>query len=126
MEFIEAPAFTRNLDSYLDEEEYRRFQAFLMAHPEVGAVIPGSGGFRKVRWSDPRREKGKRGGLRVIYYLFREDAQIWLVTLYGKDQADDLTATQKRMLRAAITAEKAERDVEKKTRFQTSRRGKRR
>ena len=126
MEFIEAPAFTRNLDSYLDDEEYRHFQAFLMAHPEAGTVIPGSGGFRKVRWADPRREKGKRSGLRVIYYLFREDAQIWLVTLYGKDQADDLTATQKRTLRAAITAEKVERDVEKKTRLQTSRRGKKR
>lgn len=126
MEFIEAPAFTRNLASHLDDEEYRRFQAFLLAHPEAGAVIPGSGGFRKVRWGDPRREKGKRGGLRVIYYLFREDAQIWLVTLYGKDQADNLTATQKRMLREAIRIEKVEREAEKKTHRQTPRRGKRR
>jgi len=106
MLFIEAPAFTRNLSSYLSDDGYRRLQAALMANPEAGAVMPQAGGFRKCRWPDTRRGKGTRGGLRVIYYWFREDSQIWLMTLYGKDELKDLTAVQKRALKAAIDAER--------------------
>jgi hypothetical protein len=54
-------------------------------------VIQGTGGFRKVRWADPRRGQGRRGGLRVIYYYFEQDMQIWFLTMYGKDEAADLT-----------------------------------
>ena len=92
---------------------YRRFQAFLIANSEAGDVIPDSGGFRKVRWQDQRRKKGKRGGLRIIYYLFPEDAQIWLVTLYDKEQKNDLTPAEKRALHRAITGEKAARAARK-------------
>jgi mRNA-degrading endonuclease RelE of RelBE toxin-antitoxin system len=113
VEFIEAPAFTRHLATYLDDEGYRRFQRFLIANSEAGNVIPDSGGFRKVRWQDQRRKKGKRGGLRIIYYLFPEDAQIWLVTLYDKEQKDDLTPAEKRALHQAITGEKAARAARK-------------
>jgi mRNA-degrading endonuclease RelE of RelBE toxin-antitoxin system len=113
VEFIEAPAFTRHLAAYLDDEGYRRFQAFLIANSEAGTVIPHSGGFRKVRWQEQRRKKGKRGGLRIIYYLFPEDAQIWLVTLYDKEQKDDLTPAEKRALHRAITGEKAARAARK-------------
>ena len=74
MIFIEAPAFTRHLRSYLTDDEYRRLQEALLANPEAGAVMPGTGGFRKMRWLDPRRGKGTRGGLRVIYYQFANDA----------------------------------------------------
>jgi len=116
VEFIEAPAFTRHLGHYLDDEGYRRLQTSLIANPEAGDVIPDSGGFRKVRWLDQRRKKGKRGGLRIIYYLFPEDAQIWFVTLYDKEQRDDLTPAEKRALHRAITAEKAARSVTKKPR----------
>jgi hypothetical protein len=68
MEFLEAPAFTRYVSGYLTEDEYRRLQNRLAAAPEHGDVIPGTGGFRKLRWTDTRRGKGRRGGLRVIYY----------------------------------------------------------
>lgn len=81
-------------------------QAMLRISPKAGDVIQGSGGFRKVRWTDSRRGKGKRGGLRVIYYFFPEDEQIWLLTIYGKDEADDLTAEQRKILKAAINTEK--------------------
>jgi hypothetical protein len=91
MEFIEAPAFTRYLSDYLDDEEYRALQKQLGLSPDVGDVIPGTGGFRKIRWADKGRGKGRRGGLRVIYYHFAADDQIWLMTLYGKDEAADLT-----------------------------------
>ena len=106
MLFVEAPAFTRNLPSYLTDDEYRRLQAALMANPDSGAVMPQTGGFRKCRWPDPRRGKGTRGGPRIIYYYFREDAQIWLMTVYGKNELEDLTAAQKRALKAAIDAER--------------------
>jgi len=74
MEFIEAPAFTHHLAKYLEDEQYRKLQNALAAAPELGGVIPGTGGFRKLRWADARRGKGRRGGLRVIYYWF--DGQI--------------------------------------------------
>jgi len=106
MEFIEAPAFTRHLPSYLDDEQYRALQAMLMLNLEAGDVIQGTGGFRKIRWMDTRRGKGKRGGLRVIYYHFAESEQIWLMTLYGKDEAENLTPRERRALKAAITNEK--------------------
>jgi hypothetical protein len=105
MLFIEAPAFTRHLGSYLTDDQYRELQATLVVNPEAGALMPQTGGFRKVRWRDPRRGKGTRGGLRIVYYYFAEDAQIWLVTLYGKDEMEDLTAAEKRTLKAAIDAE---------------------
>lgn len=104
MEFIEAPAFTRQVAGYLDEA-YRGLQNLLAVNPEAGDVMPGTGGFRKVRWADPRRTKGRRGGLRVIYYYFLSDWQIWLVAIYDKDEASDLTASEKKALKNAIAAE---------------------
>jgi len=105
MEFIEAPAFTRHIAEYLDDESYAALQNELAENPEAGDVMPGTGGFRKVRWADPRRGKGRRGGLRVIYYYFLSDFQILLVTIYGKDEATDLTPSEKKALKSAIAAE---------------------
>jgi hypothetical protein len=105
MEFIEASAFTRSVHHYLDDESYRALQAELAANPERGEVIPGSGGFRKVRWADTRRGKGRRGGLRVIYFYFEFEQQIWLMTLYGKNEAADLTTKEKKVLKTAIGLE---------------------
>jgi len=109
MEFLEAPAFTRHLAHYLDDEQYRALQTVLADSPELGDMIPGTGGFRKLRWADARRSKGRRGGLRVIYYWFNGQNQIWLMTIYGKDEAADLTPAQKKLLKAAIDAEKKSR-----------------
>jgi|SRR5437879_3865870 len=109
MEFIEAPAFTRYLSKYLDDDQYRTLQADLAANPELGNLMPGTGGFRKMRWADARRGKGRRGGLRIIYYHFKSDCQIWLMTVYDKDEASDLTAKEKKALRTAIESELAAR-----------------
>ena len=106
MEFIEAPAFTHHLTRYLDDEQYRRLQATLANTPELGDVIPGTGGFRKLRWADVRRGKGRRGGLRVIYYWFDGQNQVWLMTVYDKNEAVDLTPEQRKTLKRAIDAEK--------------------
>lgn len=109
MEFVEAPPFTRQLSEYLSEDAYCELQAHLSANPETGGLMPGTGGFRKMRWADERRGKGRRGGLRVIYFHFSSDHQIWLMTLYGKDEASDLTAQQKKTLKVAIENELAAR-----------------
>jgi len=105
MEFIEAPAFTRHLHEYLDDEGYRELQCQLAANPRAGDVMPRTGGFRKIRWADQRRGKGRRGGLRMIYYYFESEQQIWLMTLYGKDEAADLTLKEKKVLKAALDGE---------------------
>jgi len=83
--------FTRYLRDYLADEEYGSLQHLMAQNPELGDMMPGTGGFRKLRWADPRRGKGRRGGLRIIYYYFPAEQQIWLMTLYGKDEVDDLT-----------------------------------
>ena len=109
MEFIEAPLFTQLLADFLTDDDYRELQQRLTRDPEAGDMMPGTGGFRKLRWADARRGKGKRGGLRVIYYYFIADSQIWLMSVYDKDSMTDLSPTEKRMLKAAIERETRER-----------------
>ena len=69
-QFVEAPAFSRYREDYLDDEAFGELQQNLARNPEEGDLVPGAGGIRKLRWKDPRRKKGKRGGLRIIYYCF--------------------------------------------------------
>ena len=80
-------------------------QIELMENPEAGDLIKDSGGLRKMRFADARRGKGKRGGLRIIYYWWSADDQFWLFAIYDKDEADDLTAAQRRTLKGLIKAE---------------------
>ena len=61
MEFFEAPAFARYVYKYMDDDAYRELQTRLAAAPEFGDVIQGTGGFRKLRWTDPRRRKEANG-----------------------------------------------------------------
>jgi hypothetical protein len=118
MEFIESPAFTRHLSQYLYDEGYRALQNELARNPQAGDLMPGTGGFRKVRWADPRRGKGRRGGLRIIYYYFAGDSQIWLMTLFDKNEASDLSPKEKKALNAAIEAELDARDAKRELRKQ--------
>lgn len=103
--FVELPAFERHRRDYLDEDAFRELQNALMVDPLAGDVIEGTGGLRKLRFSDKRRGKGKRSGIRVIYYWWDEGLQYWLFTLYDKDEASDLTASQRKLLREMIKAE---------------------
>lgn len=77
----------------------------LLNNPQAGSVIPGTGGLRKIRFADERRNKGKRGGLRVIYYCWAGQRQFWLLTLYDKDEMSDLTPAQKATLKSLLQAE---------------------
>lgn len=105
MEFIEAPAFTKYVSEYLTDDGYRLLQGELSQNPDEGDLMPGTGGFRKLRWADSRRGKGRRGGLRIIYFHFASSQQIWMMTLYGKNEAADPTPSEKKALKAAIEAE---------------------
>jgi RelE toxin of RelEB toxin-antitoxin system len=88
--FVETKLFTRLVHEYLSDDEYSKLQQALLANPGAGAVIAGSGGIRKLRWGLAGR--GKRGGIRVIYYLRTRQGQIWMLTLYAKNVADNIPA----------------------------------
>ena len=103
--FVELPAFERYRADYLDDEAFRALQDELMKNPSAGDVIEGTGGLRKVRFADGRRGKGKRGGLRIIYFWWDGKNQFWLFTLYGKDEAADLTPAQRAQLKVMLKAE---------------------
>ena len=98
MIFIETPIFTEDLLKLLSDDEYSEFQQYLAEHPTAGEVIQQTGGLRKIRWG--ARGKGKRGGVRVIYYHVMANAQIRLLLIYKKGIQDDLTEDQKKVLRA--------------------------
>ncbi len=103
--FIELPAFERFRQDYLDDAAYRVLQVELMRNPEAGDLIEGTGGLRKLRFADGRRGKGKRGGLRVIYFWWDGRHQFWRFTLYGKDEVTDLTPVQRAQLKSMMKAE---------------------
>jgi|SRR4051794_32708133 hypothetical protein len=103
--FVELPAFERHRSSYLDDEAFLALQNLLMKQPQAGDSIQDTGGLRKLRFSDARRGKGKRGGLRVIYYWWVTGSQFWLFTVYDKDEMSDLTAQQRKALKTMIKAE---------------------
>lgn len=103
--FVELPAFERHRTEYLDDDAFRTLQVTLMANPEAGDVIEDAGGLRKLRFADKRRGKGKRGGLRVIYYWWDAGLQFWLFTLYDKDEMSDLTPAQRKLMKEMIKAE---------------------
>jgi hypothetical protein len=88
MVFIETSLFTKLIDSYLTDDEYLGLQSFLLKHPDTGKIVPGSGGVRKIRWAIAG--KGKSGGIRVIYYWKQRDDEIWLLTVYGKNERETI------------------------------------
>lgn len=103
--FIETTIFTATVGDYLTDDQYRQLQVDMLADPTCGDLMPRTGGFRKLRWADSRRGKGKRGGLRVIYYWLLGDGQFWMFAIYDKDEMENLTADQEKQLKSAISAE---------------------
>jgi hypothetical protein len=89
--FIELPPFAAVRDKYLNDDEFAMFQLYLSEHPDAGDVIPHSSGCRKLRWAIEGR--GKRGGVRVIYFLRRNSGQIVLVTMYAKNVQENIDPT---------------------------------
>ena len=98
--FIETRLFTKLVIEYLTDEEYGALQESLMRNPEVGPVIPGSGGIRKIRWAAQGR--GKRGGYRIIYYVRRTHGVIWMLTMYPKNVAENIPTHVLRQIRKEV------------------------
>ncbi len=103
MRFIETPAFTRSVEELLDDEHYRSLQLALLLRPQAGALIRGSGGLRKIRWS--LKHAGKRGGCRVIYYWDEPTETFYMLHTYRKSDQEDLTAQQIRALSRLVREE---------------------
>jgi hypothetical protein len=101
--FVETKLFTELVLDYLSDDEYAAMQQFLVVNPEAGDVIPASGGVRKLRWGVAGR--GKRGGLRVIYFLRLRRDEVWMLTMYPKNVADNIPAKVLRKIKEAIDAE---------------------
>ena len=103
--FRETALFTRQVTEKLTDSEYLELQAALMLQPELGDLIRETGGLRKLRWVESGRGKGKRGGVRVIYYWYAPQELIYFLLLYSKGDRDDLSVTEKKALRSLIAKE---------------------
>ncbi|HBA86314.1 MAG TPA: hypothetical protein DCZ95_19715 [Verrucomicrobia bacterium] len=99
MIFIETPVFTKRIKEILSDDEYHALQVFLAATPDAGDVIPGSRGLRKLRWQASGR--GKRGGMRLIYYWYVPD-ELFMLYPFEKAETEDLTRDQIKKLSAMV------------------------
>jgi hypothetical protein len=86
--FVETKLFTQLVKKYLSDDEYRELQQYIMKDPEIGKIIKGSGGVRKVRWS--RKGMGKSGGIRTIYYWAKTRNEIHMLTMYSKSEKENI------------------------------------
>lgn len=98
--FIELQPFSRAREGVLSDDELSALQSHLASNPDAGDVVPGSGGVRKLRWS--RSGGGKRGGLRVLYYVQDSHGRIWLLTLYAKSAQENIAPATLRALRRMV------------------------
>ncbi len=103
MEIIETSVFTRQITELITDEEYAELQLALVQNPVLGSLIPGGGGIRKLRWAGSGR--GKRGGIRVIYYWQSWQQQIFMLLAYAKNAQDNMTSAQLKMLKRLVQQE---------------------
>ena len=100
MVIIETSIFTDRIKDLMDDDEYRELQEALITRPDMGAIIQGTGGLRKVRWK--LESTGKSGGIRAIHYWVTEDDQIYMLYVYPKSEQEDLTGAQKKALKKIV------------------------
>ncbi|MFC1529571.1 type II toxin-antitoxin system RelE/ParE family toxin [Gemmatimonadota bacterium] len=99
MVFVESIPFTQQREQYLSDDELASIQADLIRRPRSGPVIKGTGGLRKLRVQLKSYGKGKRGGARLIYLYLPDRSRIHFLLIYGKEQVDDITQDQKKVLK---------------------------
>ena len=101
--FVETKLFTQLVTDYFSDDEYAALQNAIIANPEAGAVIQGSGGVRKLRWGTSGR--GKRGGVRVIYYLRLRQGLVWMLTMYAKNETDSISGSVLKKIKEELDGE---------------------
>ncbi|MBY0527848.1 MAG: type II toxin-antitoxin system RelE/ParE family toxin [Gemmataceae bacterium] len=106
--FVEASGFTEWVTEHLADADYAHFQRVLTNNPNVGAVMKKCGGLRKIRVRDPKRGKGKRSGARVVYLHVPEARRFYMIDGYGKDEKDDLSEAEKKVLATLAAQLRAE------------------
>ncbi len=103
MRFVETPIFTKEVRDVISDDDYRSIQTAIMLRPEQGAVIRGTGGIRKIRWSG--KGHGKRGGLRFIYYWDKKSETVYMLYVYPKNRQEDLMPEQCKILSRLVREE---------------------
>ena len=103
MVIIETSIFTKRIKELMSDDIYSELQNALAAYPESGKLIQGSGGLRKIRWGIA--DKGKRGGVRVIYYFAISKNQIFMLMAYAKNERSNLTKEQVSLLKKVVEQE---------------------
>lgn len=96
----ETEPFQRKVGRLLSEDEKTELIAYLSMHPNAGALIQGTGGIRKIRWA--RGDRGKSGGVRVIYYFHSEEMPLYLLALFGKNEKANISVEEKNILSKAV------------------------
>ena len=90
---VELPEFQRRSENLLRDSERQSIINYLASHPAAGDIMQGTGGIRKLRWS--AQNKGKSGGVRVIYYYHNENIPLFLLTVFGKGEKANLTKAER-------------------------------
>lgn len=103
MIIIETRIFTKLIEDYFSDDEYRKLQEYLALFPDAGDVMRGSGGLRKLRWR--QKGRGKRGGVRIIYYWITAEGKILMLYLYSKNIKDDLSNSELKLIKKIVDEE---------------------
>jgi mRNA-degrading endonuclease RelE of RelBE toxin-antitoxin system len=89
----ELPSYRTFAEKHLPENERQNIIDFLAKNPKSGDIIQGTGGVRKLRWG--KGDRGKSGGVRIIYYFHSDKLPLYLVTLFAKNERDNLSAQER-------------------------------
>lgn len=106
--FFQTHIFSKKLDARGGDKLLRRIEEEILKNPQAGATVAGTGGIRKLRIEDPERTRGKRGGFRVLYLDLPDCEETYLITFYGKDEADDISPEGKRIISQIVESIKDE------------------
>lgn len=106
--FVETPIFSEDRKKLLSEDEYQKFQAYMLDNYHLGDIITQTGGCQKIRWKLENNNKGKSGGVRVIYYALIEKEKLYLMLIYSKNRKDDMSPLEKSMLKKVVEQIKQE------------------
>jgi mRNA-degrading endonuclease RelE of RelBE toxin-antitoxin system len=105
MQFLETSVFTKQITDLISDEEYQRLQRDLLINPLAGKLIKNTGGLRKLRWGIESKGRGKRGGIRIIYYYIASQSKVFMLVAYEKGKKDDLTQKERAVLRKLVSEE---------------------